>query len=211
MHPSSGFCSRLCHRHSKQKRRSAALPEAVPGHHKHRRDPTHYSLWWFRKWCRPELPVYLPSLCGFRCRHTGMQRRAGHLLPPWFPVCGHFRPRHRYRRFPHRYHNECGFVCPEFRVVIGLWFALQPYPHAWPYMWFLFVKPEICPWVSRFSTSGFLRIPPHDGHPYLRLYPSHYRADSGLAPVRNVRPRRTRKNALSPQHYVLWKQCVLRL
>ena len=36
MHPSSGFCSRLCHRHSKQKRRSAALPEAVPVHHKHR-------------------------------------------------------------------------------------------------------------------------------------------------------------------------------
>ena len=44
VHPSSGFCFRLCHRHSKQKCRSAALPEAVPGHHKHRRDPTHYSL-----------------------------------------------------------------------------------------------------------------------------------------------------------------------
>ena len=25
-----------------------------------------------------------------------------------------------------------------------------------------------------------LQIPPHDGHPCLRLYPSHYRADSGL-------------------------------
>jgi hypothetical protein len=34
VHPSSGFCFRLCHRHSKQKRRSAALPEAVPGHHR---------------------------------------------------------------------------------------------------------------------------------------------------------------------------------
>ena len=44
VHPSSGFCSLLCHRHSKQKRRSAALPEAVPGHHKHRRVPVHYSL-----------------------------------------------------------------------------------------------------------------------------------------------------------------------
>ena len=54
-------------------------------------------------------------------------------------------------------------------------------------MRFLFVRPEICPWVSRFPTSGFLQIPPHDGHPCLRLYPSHYRADSGLSPVRNVR------------------------
>ncbi|MGF6989964.1 hypothetical protein M2150_001207, partial [Lachnospiraceae bacterium PM6-15] len=27
----------------------------------------------------------------------------------------------------------------------------------------------------------------HDGHPCLRLYPSHYRADCGLTPVRNVR------------------------
>ena len=54
-------------------------------------------------------------------------------------------------------------------------------------MRFLFVRPEVCPWVSRFPTSGFLQIPPHDGHPCLRLYPSHYRADSGLSPVRNVR------------------------
>ena len=40
-----------------------------------------------------------------------------------------------------------------------------------------------------FPTSSFLQIPPHDGHPCLRLYPSHHRADSGLAPVRNVRRR----------------------
>ena len=40
-----------------------------------------------------------------------------------------------------------------------------------------------------FPTSGFLQIPPHGGHPCLRLYPSHYRADSGLSPVRNVRRR----------------------
>ena len=33
-------------------------------------------------------------------------------------------------------------------------------------------------------TSGFLQIPPQDGHPCLRLYPSHYRADSGLSPIR---------------------------
>ncbi len=56
-------------------------------------------------------------------------------------------------------------------------------------MRFLFVRPEVCPWVSRFPTSSFLQIPPHDGHPCFRLYPSHYRADSGLAPVRNVRRR----------------------
>ncbi|MDD3362691.1 MAG: histidine kinase, partial [Hespellia sp.] len=38
-----------------------------------------------------------------------------------------------------------------------------------------------------FLASSFLQIPSRDGHPCLRLYPSHYRADSGLAPVRNVR------------------------
>ena len=54
-------------------------------------------------------------------------------------------------------------------------------------MRFLFVRPEICPWVSRFPTSGFLQICSHLQHPCLRLYPSHYRADSGLSPVRNVR------------------------
>ena len=49
-----------------------------------------------------------------------------------------------------------------------------------------------------FPTSSFLQIPPHDGHPCLRLYPSHYRADSGLAPVGNVRRRAHDRN--SPQH-----------
>ena len=51
-------------------------------------------------------------------------------------------------------------------------------------MRFLFVSPEVCPWVSISPTSGFLRIPPRDGHPCLRLHPSRYRADSGLSPVR---------------------------
>ena len=45
-------------------------------------------------------------------------------------------------------------------------------------------------------TSDFLRIPPRGGHPCLRLYPSHYRADSGLAPVRNVRRRAHIQTAL---------------
>ena len=49
------------------------------------------------------------------------------------------------------------------------------------------IRPEVCPWVSSFPISGFLQIPPRDGHPCLRLYPSHYRADLGLAPLRNVR------------------------
>ena len=38
-----------------------------------------------------------------------------------------------------------------------------------------------------FPTSGLLRIPSHDGHLCLWLYPSHYWTGSGFAPVRNVR------------------------
>ena len=56
--------------------------------------------------------------------------------------------------------------------------CLQSYPQRKPYMRFLYVRPEVCPRVSMFPESGFLRIPPHDGHPCLRLYPSRYRADS---------------------------------
>ena len=39
-----------------------------------------------------------------------------------------------------------------------------------PYMQFLFVRPRLCP-QGYFSTptSDFLQIPPHDGHPCLRL------------------------------------------
>ena len=47
---------------------------------------------------------------------------------------------------------------------------------------------DFCPSNQRFAYS-FLQIPPYDGHPCLRLYPSHYRANSGLIPVRNVRRR----------------------
>ena len=35
---------------------------------------------------------------------------------------------------------------------------MQTYPHVQPYMQFLSVRPEVCPWVSRFPTSGFLRF-----------------------------------------------------
>ena len=44
-----------------------------------------------------------------------------------------------------------------------------------------------------FLTSSFLQIPSHDGHPCLRLYPSHYRADSGLNPLETCAARRTYK------------------
>ena len=84
--------------------------------------------------------------------------------------------------------------CTWFRVAIRLHLAMQTYPHVQPYIRFLSVRPEVCPWVSRFPTSGFLQIPLHNGHPCLRLYPSRYRADLGLAPLRNVRRQAHQKN-----------------
>ena len=81
---------------------------------------------------------------------------------------------------------------------MGLRPVLQSYPRRKPYMRFLYVRPEVCPRVSMFPESGFLQIPPHDGHPCLRLCPSHHRADSGdsgLSPVRNVRRRAHQKSA----------------
>ena len=76
-------------------------------------------------------------------------------------------------------------------------------------MWFLFVRPEICPRVSMFPTSGFLQIPPHDRHPCLRLYPSHYRADSGLAPVGNVPPGAQHKTPVNGIHTPLTRVPIL--
>ena len=48
--------------------------------------------------------------------------------------------------------------------------------------------------------SGFLQIPPRDGHPCLRLYPSHYWADSRLSLVRNVRRRAHMQTGSSPAY-----------
>ena len=112
---------------------------------------------------------------------------------------------HRSPRVPHVSFSPsiCHIYHTWFRVVIGLRLVKQSYPHAWPSMWFLFVRPEICPWVSRFPTSSFLQIPPHDGHPCFRLYPSHYRADFGLSPIRNVRQRAHYKKA-HPRRNVLF-------
>ena len=50
--------------------------------------------------------------------------------------------------------------------------------------------------------SGFLQIPPRDGHPCLRLYPSHYWADSRLSLVRNVRRRAHMQTGSSPAYAV---------
>ena len=112
---------------------------------------------------------------------------------------------HRPPRVPHISFSPsiCHISCVWFRVVIGLRLVRQSYPHVQPSMWFLFVRPEICPWVSRFPTSSFLQIPLRSGHPCLRLYPSHYRADSGLAPVRNVRRRAHPKKSSNDFHQSL--------
>ena len=83
--------------------------------------------------------------------------------------------------------STCLIYPMRFRVVIGLRLVKQSYPRMRPYMRFLYVRPEVCPRVSKFPESSFLQIPPHGGHPCFRLCPSHYRADSGLTPVRNVR------------------------
>ena len=86
---------------------------------------------------------------------------------------------------------------------------MQPtYPHVQPFIRFLSVRPEVCPWVSNFPTSSFLQIPSHDGHPCRRLTLSRYRADLGLAPLRNVR-RQAHQNkelwpsAIAPLFYVV--------
>jgi len=68
-------------------------------------------------------------------------------------------------------------------------------PSCMASMRFLFIRPEICPSVYLFPTSSFLQIPPRDGHPCLRLYPSPYRADSGLSPVRTCARRAHHKNS----------------
>ena len=77
---------------------------------------------------------------------------------------------------------------------------MQTYPHAQPSIRFLSVRPEVCPWVSKFPTSGFLQICSHLQHPCLRLYPSRYRVDLGLAPLRNVRRQAHTEKKAQPLH-----------
>ena len=83
--------------------------------------------------------------------------------------------------------STCLIYPLRFRVAIGLYLVMQTYPRMRPYMRFLFVRPELCPRVSRFPESSFLQILSRDRHPCLRLCPSRYRVDFGLTPVRNVR------------------------
>ena len=63
----------------------------------------------------------------------------------------------------------CRIYAPEF---VQYWTSFcrgnSSVPNT-PCMRFLSVKPRFCPWVSILPTSDFLRIPPHDGHPCLRL------------------------------------------
>ena len=106
--------------------------------------------------------------------------------PPWVPHVS-FTP------------STCLIYPMRFRVAIGLYLALQTYPRMRPYMRFLFVRPELCPRVSRFPESSFLQILPRDRHPCLRLCPSRYRADSGLTPVRNVRRQAHQQNGSASQ------------
>ena len=88
----------------------------------------------------------------------------------------------------HEHFDSCHCLLDD--TVYNCWNAKlvrQSYPRMRPYMRFLYVRPEFCPRDSKFPESSFLQIPPHGGHPCLRLCPSHYHADSGLAPVRNMR------------------------
>ena len=56
-----------------------------------------------------------------------------------------------------------------------------------------FRQPRDFPVVSLFPHPASFRFPSR-GHPCLRLYPSHCRVDSGLAPIRNVRRQAHIKN-----------------
>ena len=83
--------------------------------------------------------------------------------------------------------STCHFYYKRFRVVIGLRLVLQPYPRLQPVN-------DFCSSGQRFALGlvgspnpASFRFHLNDVHPCLRLCPSHYRADSGLAPVRNVR------------------------
>ena len=63
----------------------------------------------------------------------------------------------------------CCIYAPEFGQYWTLFCLGNSSVPDTPYMQFLFVRPRFCPWVSILPTSGFLQIPPRDGHPCLRL------------------------------------------
>ena len=93
------------------------------------------------------------------------------------------------------------FTVKRFRTVIGLRLVKQSYPRLQPLYGF-------CPSDQSFA-SAFLQIPPRDGHPWLWLYPSHCRADSGLSPVRTCARRAHSQNPRAAMHadflYPYWE------
>ena len=63
----------------------------------------------------------------------------------------------------------CCIYAPEFgQYRTSFCFGNSSLPST-PCMQFLFVRPRFCPRVSILPASDFLQIPPHDGHPCLRL------------------------------------------
>ena len=62
------------------------------------------------------------------------------------------------------------------------------------------------PVVSLFPHPASFRFPSR-GHPCLRLYPSHCRADSGLSPVRNVRRQAHRAKRLATSTNTVFARC----
>ena len=63
----------------------------------------------------------------------------------------------------------CCIYAPEFGQYWTLFCLGNSSVPSTPCMQFLFVRPRFCPRVSILPASGFLQIPPHDGHPCLRL------------------------------------------
>ena len=91
------------------------------------------------------------------------------------------------------------FTVERIRVAIGLCFSWQTYPHLRPYMRFLYVRPEFCPFGDlstpkiRLSSDSASRRTP------LPLAnPSRYRADSGLSPYRTCAHRAHKRKGLPP-------------
>ena len=52
-----------------------------------------------------------------------------------------------------------GSALPSFFEVLWLRLVRQSYPHKRPSMWFLFVRPEVCPWL----VCSHIQIPPRGG------------------------------------------------
>jgi hypothetical protein len=70
-------------------------------------------------------------------------------------------------------------------AVIGFWLGMLLSPCLWPYMRFLFVRPELCPWWHYYSLYIQYSSDSAIGWTISPLAnPSHCRADSGLLSYR---------------------------